>query len=109
MCESTLNFDQINAKLDTWHQVICVVPTPCFAIGDDMSLEEFGRYVIEFVSVHEAWVAPIVFVLAFAELLAFVSLILPSWTVLVSGGFPQRGPGLRTADGVHHRSGREGP
>jgi membrane protein DedA with SNARE-associated domain len=58
----------------------------CFAIGGDMSLEEFGRHVIEFVGVHEAWAAPVVFVLAFAESLAFISLILPSWAALVGIG-----------------------
>ncbi|MBI5265319.1 MAG: DedA family protein [Bradyrhizobium sp.] len=59
-----------------------------------MSLEEFSRQVIEFVRVHEAWAAPIVFALAFAESLAFVSLILPSWAALVGIGALMKGSGL---------------
>ena len=51
-----------------------------------MSVEESGRQVIELVRVHEAWAAPIVFALAFAESLAFISLILPSWAALVGIG-----------------------
>ena len=51
-----------------------------------MSLEEFGRYVVEFVRVHEAWAVPVVFALAFAESLAFISLVLPSWAALVGIG-----------------------
>ena len=34
-------------------------------------------------TLHREWAAPIVFVLAFGELLAFVSLILPFWGMLV--------------------------
>jgi membrane protein DedA with SNARE-associated domain len=51
-----------------------------------MSLEESARHLIEFVRVHEAWAAPIVFALALAESLAFISLILPSWAALVGIG-----------------------
>jgi membrane protein DedA with SNARE-associated domain len=58
----------------------------CFAIGGEMSLEEFGPHVIEFVRAHEAWTAPIVFALAFAESLAFISLVLPSWAALIGIG-----------------------
>ena len=51
-----------------------------------MSLEELGRHIVEFVRAHESWAAPIAFALAFAESLAFVSLILPSWAALVGIG-----------------------
>ncbi|MFL6839200.1 MAG: DedA family protein [Bradyrhizobium sp.] len=51
-----------------------------------MSLEEFGRYVIEFVRAHEAWASPIAFALAFGESLAFLSFVLPAWAVLVGIG-----------------------
>ncbi len=51
-----------------------------------MSLEHFGQQVIEFVRVHETWAAPVVFALAFAESLAFLSLILPTWAALVAIG-----------------------
>jgi membrane protein DedA with SNARE-associated domain len=51
-----------------------------------MSLEEQARHIIDFVRTHEAWAAPIVFALAFGESLAFVSLVLPAWAVLVGIG-----------------------
>ena len=41
---------------------------------------------MEFVRAHEAWAAPVVFVLAFGELLAFISLLLPAWAALVGIG-----------------------
>lgn len=59
-----------------------------------MSLEEAVRHVIEFVRVHEGWAAPIVFALAFAESLAFLSLILPSWAALVAIGAIMRTGGI---------------
>jgi membrane protein DedA with SNARE-associated domain len=48
-----------------------------------MSFQQFGQQVIDFVRVHESWAAPIVFALAFAESLAFLSFFLPSWAALV--------------------------
>jgi membrane protein DedA with SNARE-associated domain len=51
-----------------------------------MSLEEQARHIIDFVRVHEAWAAPIVFALAFGESLAFVSLVLPAWAALLGIG-----------------------
>jgi membrane protein DedA with SNARE-associated domain len=59
-----------------------------------MSLEELGRHVVEFVRLHESWAAPIVFALAFAESLAFLSLILPSWAALVGIGAMMRTGGI---------------
>jgi hypothetical protein len=56
------------------------------SIGSGMSLEEFGRHFVEFVRAHESWAVPNAFALAFAESLAFVSLILPSWAALVGIG-----------------------
>ena len=35
-------------------------------------MEDFGRAVAEFVRDHQAWAAPIVFLLAFGESLAFI-------------------------------------
>lgn len=35
---------------------------------------------------HQAWAAPVVFVLAFAESLAFLSLIIPAWGALIAIG-----------------------
>jgi membrane protein DedA with SNARE-associated domain len=55
-----------------------------------MSLEDqiqvLSRYIIEFVRVHEMWAAPVVGALAFGESLAFISLLLPAWAVLVAIG-----------------------
>lgn len=43
---------------------------------------------------HESWAAPIVFALAFAESLAFLSLVLPSWAALVGIGAMIRAGGI---------------
>ena len=48
-----------------------------------MSFAEYTDAIKTFVSLHREWAAPIVFVLAFGESLAFVSLILPFWGMLV--------------------------
>ena len=54
--------------------------------------EEYVQPTVDFVRVHQAWAAPIVFALAFAESLAFVSLLVPAWGVLVLiGGLIQAG------------------
>jgi membrane protein DedA with SNARE-associated domain len=49
-------------------------------------LEHYAQQIIEFVRNHEAWAAPIVFALAFAESLAFISLLVPAWAALVGIG-----------------------
>ena len=51
-----------------------------------MSLHEFTETVIAFVRAHEAWAAPIVFLLAFGESLAFLSLLLPATVILLAIG-----------------------
>src|SRR6516162_10604096 len=51
-----------------------------------MSLEEFTQHLVDFVRAHEGWAAPIVGALAFGESLAFVSLLLPAWAMLVAIG-----------------------
>jgi len=55
-----------------------------------MSIEDqvqvITRQVVEFVSMHEMWAAPIVGALAFGESLAFISLLLPAWAALVALG-----------------------
>ena len=54
--------------------------------------EEYVQPIVDFVRQHQAWAAPIVFALAFAESLAFVSLLVPAWGVLVLiGGLIQAG------------------
>jgi membrane protein DedA with SNARE-associated domain len=50
--------------------------------------------VVEFIRAHEAWAVPIVFVLAFGESLAFVSLLLPATAILFAAG------GLIGASGI---------
>jgi membrane protein DedA with SNARE-associated domain len=45
--------------------------------------EEHVQPIVDFVRQHQVWAAPIVFVLAFAESLAFISLLVPAWGVLV--------------------------
>ena len=51
-----------------------------------MDLEAYAQQIIEFVRVHQVWAAPIVFLLCFAESLAFISLLLPAWAALVGIG-----------------------
>jgi membrane protein DedA with SNARE-associated domain len=48
--------------------------------------EHYSQLVIDFVRVHHAWAAPIVFALAFGESLAFISLLIPAWAALVGIG-----------------------
>jgi membrane protein DedA with SNARE-associated domain len=47
-----------------------------------LALPDFAVPILDFVKAHEAWAAPIVFVLAFGESLAFVSLLLPATVIL---------------------------
>src|SRR5215475_11760128 len=51
-----------------------------------MDIEAYARDVAEFVRAHQVWAAPIMFVLAFAESLAFISLLVPAWSFLVTLG-----------------------
>ena len=44
-------------------------------------IEEFVNTVIEFVKQHDSWAVPIVFLLAFGESFAFVSLLLPAGSI----------------------------
>lgn len=51
-----------------------------------MGFAEYTNMVLDFVRQHPNWAALIVFVLAFGESLAFVSLVLPFWAMLVGIG-----------------------
>ena len=51
-----------------------------------MDFDSYIQPIIEFVRVHQVWAAPVVFVLCFAESLAFISLLIPAWAVLVGIG-----------------------
>jgi membrane protein DedA with SNARE-associated domain len=51
-----------------------------------MDFDQYTQPIIDYVRVHQVWAAPIVFVLCFAESLAFISLLIPAWAVLVGIG-----------------------
>ena len=57
-------------------------------------IDQFVQGTIEFVRTHEAWAPPIVFLLAFGETLAFLSLLLPATVILLAVG------GLIGASGI---------
>ncbi|MGE0749917.1 MAG: DedA family protein [Variibacter sp.] len=59
-----------------------------------MNLEAYAHDIIEFVRAHQSWAAPIVFGLAFAESLAFISLLVPAWAALVGIGVLIQSSGL---------------
>ena len=50
------------------------------------NLEVYAHEIVDFVRVHQAWAAPVVFALAFGKSLAFISLLLPAWAALVGIG-----------------------
>lgn len=47
---------------------------------------DYTQLVIDFVRLNHMWALPIVFLLAFGESLAFISLFLPAWAMLVAIG-----------------------
>src|SRR5262249_16593579 len=49
-------------------------------------IEGVFRAAVDFVAAHEVWAAPVVFALAFAESLVFLSLLVPAWGALVAIG-----------------------
>lgn len=51
-----------------------------------MDFQQYADAVITFVRDHQAWAGPIIFILAFGESLAFVSLLLPFWAMLIAIG-----------------------
>ena len=51
-----------------------------------MQFHDIVQQTIDFVRLHAPWAPPIVFVLAFAESLAFISLLVPAWGALVAMG-----------------------
>lgn len=51
-----------------------------------MDFDSYAQPIIDFVRLHSAWAAPVVFVLCFAESLAFISLLIPAWAALVGIG-----------------------
>ncbi len=59
-----------------------------------MDLHTTSTAIVDFIRANEMWAAPIVFLLAFGECLAFVSLLLPATIILVAIG------GLLGASGI---------
>ena len=59
-----------------------------------MSIEQYTDALVEFIRVHEVWAAPIVGALAFAESLAFISLLVPAWSILIAIGALIGGSGI---------------
>ncbi|RTL48609.1 MAG: DedA family protein [Bradyrhizobiaceae bacterium] len=51
-----------------------------------MGVENMVHELVGFVKDHQGWAAPIVFVLAFGESLAFISLLVPAWSALIGVG-----------------------
>ena len=51
-----------------------------------MNIEQYIHDLLEFVRTHQAWAPVIILLLAFGESLAFISLLLPAWAVLVGMG-----------------------
>ena len=51
-----------------------------------MDFEAYAKQVADFVRDHQVWAPPIMFALAFAESLAFISLLIPAWSFLVAIG-----------------------
>ncbi|HEY0420614.1 MAG TPA: DedA family protein [Acetobacteraceae bacterium] len=60
----------------------------------DAIIESLVQATLDFIRDHQAWVAPIVLVLAFGESLAFISLLLPATAILFATG------GLMAAAGI---------
>lgn len=48
--------------------------------------QEYSQVVIDFVRQNHWWALPVVFALAFGESLAFISLFIPAWAILVAIG-----------------------
>ena len=51
-----------------------------------MDFNGYAHQIVDFVREHAAWAPVVVFVLAFGESLAFISLLLPAWAALVAIG-----------------------
>src|SRR3569832_1472825 len=49
-------------------------------------MEQYAHALADFVRAHQGWAAPIVFLLACGEALAFISLLVPAWGARVAIG-----------------------
>ena len=61
-------------------------PSPSPPHGIPWITTAYAQPIIDFVRVHQVWAAPVVFLLCFAESLAFISLLIPAWAALVGIG-----------------------
>src|SRR5438477_3512539 len=59
---------------------------PRVSIRNDDSMEDFAQPLLDLVKAHSDWAAAIMFVTAFGESFAFISLLFPGTTVLVAAG-----------------------
>jgi membrane protein DedA with SNARE-associated domain len=50
------------------------------------ALDWYAQAIVEFARTHEVWAAPIAFLLAFGESLAFLSFFIPAWGALIAIG-----------------------
>jgi membrane protein DedA with SNARE-associated domain len=62
--------------------------------GRTISMHHYIQVVTDFARDHAAWAPPVVFVLAFMESLAFISLLVPAWGALVALGALIKSGGL---------------
>jgi len=51
-----------------------------------MSIQEITQIIMDFIKDHQIWAIPIIFLLAFGESLAIVSLLIPATTILLASG-----------------------
>ncbi|MGH1418601.1 MAG: DedA family protein [Hyphomicrobiaceae bacterium] len=51
-----------------------------------MDFQSYADATMEFVRNNQAWAGPVIFILAFGESLAFISILLPFWAMLVGIG-----------------------
>lgn len=51
-----------------------------------MSIHEFTYAIMQFIQAHQIWALPIIFLLAFGESLAIISLIVPATAILLGAG-----------------------
>ncbi len=65
--------------------LLCSMASASYA-GTSEELPGWGQSIMELIKVNEKWALPVIFVLAFGESIAFVSLVLPFWGILVALG-----------------------
>lgn len=49
-----------------------------------ITIQQITDYLINFITIHNGWIAPIVFLLAFAESLVIISLLVPATVILLA-------------------------